>query len=64
MAAAVARVLDEHEIVADVMITSLSFDRIHAPYDGGADVLLSTTTERDTMKRRYADWLSVHPHGY
>ncbi|RSM72975.1 hypothetical protein DL991_32500 [Amycolatopsis sp. WAC 01375] len=52
------------EVVADVMITNLSVDRIHAPYDGGADVLLSTTTERDTMKRRHIDWLSAHPRGY
>ncbi len=46
------------------MITNLSVDRIHAPYDGGADVLLPTTAERDTVKRRHIDWLSVHSHGY
>ncbi|OLZ44673.1 hypothetical protein BS329_35780 [Amycolatopsis coloradensis] len=52
------------EVVADVMITNLSVDRIHAPYDGGADVLLPTTAERDIVKRRHIDWLSVHSHGY
>ena len=47
-----------------VMITSLAFDRVHHPYDGGADILLSTTDERDALKRRHADWLSDHPSGY
>jgi hypothetical protein len=46
-----------------VMITSLLFDRVHHPYDGGADVLLPTTSERDALKRRHADWLSAHPLG-
>ncbi|MET8999464.1 hypothetical protein [Amycolatopsis sp. NPDC004169] len=47
-----------------VMITSLGFDRVHHPYDGGADVLLSTGGERDALKRRHAGWLSDHPSGY
>ncbi|MEU5694350.1 hypothetical protein [Actinosynnema sp. NPDC020468] len=47
----------------DVMITSLSFDRVHHPYDGGADVLLPTTGERDTLRQNHADWLSHHPLG-
>ncbi|GAA0614045.1 hypothetical protein GCM10010174_34620 [Kutzneria viridogrisea] len=44
-----------------VMITSPSFDRIHHPYDGGADVLLPTTDERDALKQRHTHWLSAHP---
>ncbi|WP_326564994.1 hypothetical protein VSH64_24425 [Amycolatopsis rhabdoformis] len=51
------------DAAAGVMITSLSFDRIHAPYDGGADVLLPTTAERDALKQRYSEWLSRHPQG-
>jgi hypothetical protein len=46
-----------------VMITSTSFDRIHHPYDGGADVLLPTTEARDALKQRHNDWLSAHPRG-
>jgi len=48
---------------ANVMITSLHFDRVHHPYDGGADVLLPTTGKRDALKRRHTDWLSAHPLG-
>ncbi|RZQ62722.1 DUF3885 domain-containing protein [Amycolatopsis suaedae] len=48
---------------AGVMITSLSMDRIHHPYDGGADVLLPTTAARDALKARHPDWLSTHPGG-
>lgn len=48
------------DATSGVMITSLSFDRIHHPYDGGADVLLPTTVERDAMKHRRLDWLSSH----
>jgi hypothetical protein len=44
------------------MITSLSFDHIHHPYDGGADVLLPTG-EPDVLKQRRTDWLSAHPTG-
>jgi hypothetical protein len=37
--------------------------RIHHPYDGGADVFLATSEERDRMRDRHADWLSSHPSG-
>jgi hypothetical protein len=37
--------------------------RIHHPYDGGADVFLTTPEERDRMRDRHADWLSSHPSG-
>lgn len=52
------------EAIVGVMITSLSFDRIHHPYDGGVDVLLPTIIERDAMKHRHTDWLSQHPLGF
>ncbi|WP_326943699.1 hypothetical protein OG439_27470 [Amycolatopsis sp. NBC_01307] len=52
------------EATVGVMIASLSFDRIHHPYDGGADVLLPTTGEREIFKHSHADWLSEHPSGY
>lgn len=51
------------EVAANVMIASLSFDRVHHPYDGGADVLLPTTGERDRLKCRHPDWLSRRPSG-
>ena len=52
------------DATANVMTTSLLFDRVHHPYDGGADVLLPTTGERDALERRHTDWLSGHPLGF
>ncbi|MFD8494909.1 hypothetical protein [Amycolatopsis sp. NPDC059657] len=51
------------DVTGRVMVTSLSFDRVYHPYDGGADILLPTTDERDALKCRHADWLSAHPLG-
>ncbi|WP_434094841.1 DUF3885 domain-containing protein [Streptomyces albidoflavus] len=47
--------LDE---VSGVLITDTGMRRVLHPYDGGADVLLTTPGERDRMGDRYADWLS------
>ncbi|MFE9424719.1 hypothetical protein ACFYNO_17305 [Kitasatospora sp. NPDC006697] len=49
--------------VADVLITDTQLQRIHHPYDGGADVFLTTPEERDRMRDRHAGWLSSHPAG-
>ncbi len=49
--------------VRDVVITEPSLRWLFAPYDGGADVLLATSAERDALRRRHADWLSAHPGG-
>ncbi|MEU4344391.1 hypothetical protein AB0H00_24535 [Nocardia sp. NPDC023852] len=51
------------DATAGVMIAGLGLERIHHPYDGGADVLLPTTAERDTLEHRHAPWLSDHPRG-
>ncbi len=52
------------DTTAGVMIADLSLGRIHHPYDGGTDVLLPTTAERDTLMHQYARWLSPHPEGF
>jgi hypothetical protein len=49
--------------VAGVLITDTRMQRIHHPYDGGPDVFLATSEERDRMRDRHADWLSRHPSG-
>ncbi|MFE6717656.1 hypothetical protein ACFVDU_08720 [Streptomyces albidoflavus] len=49
--------------VSGVLITDTGMRRVHHPYDGGADVLLTTPEERDRMRDRHADWLSRHPSG-
>ncbi|MGW0757697.1 DUF3885 domain-containing protein [Streptomyces sp. NPDC002814] len=49
--------------MAGILITDTCMQRIHHPYDGGADVFLATSEDRDRMRDRYGDWLSRHPSG-
>ena len=34
-----------------------------APYDGGVDLFLPTEEQKMLLRRRFAEWLSVHPAG-
>jgi hypothetical protein len=52
----------EAELLRDIA-DDIRMQRIHHPYDGGADVFLATSEERDRMRDRHADWLSRHPSG-
>jgi hypothetical protein len=36
---------------------------VFAPYDGGVDVIVATSTRRDELVAKYASWLSPHPTG-
>ncbi|MGW1215418.1 DUF3885 domain-containing protein [Streptomyces sp. NPDC002499] len=45
------------DTLADVFVTDPELRRIHCPYDGGADVVLTTPAERDALRERHADWL-------
>nr|WP_241826933.1 hypothetical protein [Streptomyces graminilatus] len=49
--------------VGGILISDTGMRRVHHPYDGGADVFLTTSEERDRMRDRHADWLSRHPSG-
>jgi hypothetical protein len=49
--------------VGGVLVTDTQMRRIYHPYDGGADVFLATSEERDRTRDRHADWLSTHPSG-
>jgi hypothetical protein len=51
------------DILAGVMIASADLSWIYHPYDGGADVLLPTSSRRDQLRERHRDWLSAHPSG-
>ncbi|MEV0246831.1 hypothetical protein AB0H76_09620 [Nocardia sp. NPDC050712] len=51
------------EVTAGVLITDIALERIHHPYDGGSDVILTTTDERDRLRSHHAEWLSSHPLG-
>lgn len=45
------------------IITDTGLKRLYHPYDGGADLILTTTAERDQFRARHCDWLSCHPSG-
>ncbi|MBM9503221.1 hypothetical protein ITX44_01495 [Streptomyces sp. KK5PA1] len=49
--------------VAGLLITDTRMRRIYHPYDGGADVFLTTPQERDRTRDRHTDWLSNHLSG-
>ncbi len=45
------------------MFVSPSNKCVIAPYDGGVDVIVNSTEERDMLKAKYRDWLSVREDG-
>lgn len=49
---------------ANILFVSSETGEAYAPYDGGADLFLSSTARRDEMKQRYSQWLSKHPQGF
>lgn len=49
--------------VVGVMLASSDWSWIYHPYDGGSDVIASSTQRRDEIRARHADWLSNHPSG-
>lgn len=51
------------DALSGVLISDARLLRIHHPYDGGADVILTTPKERDEVRSRHANWLSLHPTG-
>lgn len=50
--------------VRNMMIISPATKLVFHPYDGGADVVLATTEQRDRLKKKYHKWLSDHPGGF
>lgn len=50
--------------VRNIMIISPAKRMVFHPYDGGADVVLATTEQRDRLKKKYDEWLSDHPDGF
>ena len=49
--------------VTNFFVVSVERNRIFAPYDGGIDVVLRDTAERDEFKSRYVKWLSARADG-
>jgi hypothetical protein len=59
---AVLRCVADWKIV-NFFVVNCDRKRIFAPYDGGVDVILEDSKERDEFKAKYSDWLSSHPQG-
>lgn len=59
---AVLRCVADWKIV-NFFVVNCDRKSIFAPYDGGVDVILKNTEDRDAFKAKYRDWLSSHPQG-
>ncbi|MDT5028556.1 MAG: hypothetical protein QOE61_4982 [Micromonosporaceae bacterium] len=51
------------DVIANVLVADTGLRWLYHPYDGGMDVMLSSTAERDALRSRHHDWLSTHPGG-
>ncbi|MEU6847285.1 hypothetical protein ABZ930_35985 [Streptomyces sp. NPDC046716] len=51
------------DVLAEVFVTDTELTRIHHPYDGGADVILTTPAERDRLRTRHRVWLPTNAAG-
>lgn len=45
------------ETLVEVFFTDTELRRIHAPYDGGADVIATSPEERSRLRAGHTDWL-------
>lgn len=50
------------ETVNSLFINS-EVNAVAIPYDGGMDVIASSSSMRDALRERFSDWLSPHPSG-
>ncbi len=50
--------------VVNIMVISLSKAVVFHPYDGGVDIVLASTKQRNLLKEKYHQWLSAHPEGF
>lgn len=50
--------------IVNFFVVNFENQRIFAPYDGGVDVILKNSQERDEFKLKYKSWLSNHPKGF
>lgn len=51
------------DVIANVLFVGIDQVSVYAPYDGGADVILSSPSTRDTVRQRYTSWFSTDPTG-
>lgn len=50
-------------VVANILFVGVERDSIYHPYDGGADVLVSSESIRERTRQQYAAWLSNRADG-
>ena len=50
-------------LLAPFLIVSETTQRVYAPYDGGADLFLTSEVERNEYRGKYESWMSSHPSG-
>jgi hypothetical protein len=50
--------------VGNIIIVGIAAKTVFHPYDGGADVILPSTKQRNELKNKFSMWLSAHPEGY
>jgi hypothetical protein len=51
------------DVLADVMIVDPDCRWVLHPYDGGMDVIMGSSADRDRLKSANSEWLSSHPAG-
>jgi hypothetical protein len=51
------------DAIANVILADVGLRWLYHPYDGGMDVILSSSGERDVLRDRHRDWPSTHPAG-
>lgn len=51
------------DVIANVVLADTDLRWLYHPYDGGMDVMLSSTADRDALRERHRQWLSGHPGG-
>ncbi len=52
------------DVVRNIFILSLESNWIYYPYDGGADVICTSTSERNLVRKEFSQWLSDRPDGF
>jgi len=56
----IIRLVADDEI-RNLMIVNIYDDFLYHPYDGGADVILRSSVERNRLKSRHTEWLPTPP---
>jgi hypothetical protein len=51
------------DVTGGVIVTSPAMRRLYSPYDGGADIIATSSEQRDRLRSRYPEWLSPRPSG-